>query len=108
MVEITKHAQQRMKERVGIKSFEKMIRLAEKALEKGLSYDNTDCKLALNQLKEADKSCYPNRTLRMLGEQIFVFVEEKLITVLPIDPIFKKRMEKIRFKEKKMNLAHAA
>lgn len=102
---ITKHAQQRMKERVGIKSAERMYRLATCAFEKGFSMDNTDCMMILRSFEKIDQEKYPNRILRMYNEQIYVFLNNLLLTVLPVDSELRKKMEKKRSKMNKRKVA---
>ena len=102
---LTKHAQQRMKERVGIKSVERMYQMAARAFEKGISPDNTDCQMILKSFEKVDREKYPGRDLRMYNDQIYVFCNNWLLTVLPVDNVLRKRMEKKRCKINKKNVA---
>ena len=94
---ITAHAKNRMKERLNIKSPERMQRIAQKAYEKGEGKEDlTGIRYRyLMQYTKGEKS------VKLYNDQVFVFWEKILITVLPKDKRFQRNMEKKRSKAKK-------
>lgn len=91
-VYVTGHAQQRIKERCGVKSVRKIQHLCDNAYERGVRSENTKGKLKTwldGKSREGSQiSCYQ--------EYAFVFSDKaELITILEIPGCIKKDMRKM-------------
>ena len=82
---ITKHALERSKERGGFgKSEKKIIKMAERAYEKGIGYDAAAGKLK-GYMKEKMLKHGDSYALKVYGGDMFIFSsDEKLITMYPV------------------------
>lgn len=97
---ITCHADQRIKERVGIKSRQARQNYVMKAYGEGLRIG--ECSgLSLKFMLSRKKEEFAYRELVLFRDQIFVFEKNYLVTVLPTDCDYKKQMDKIRCKHNK-------
>lgn len=111
MITIIDHSSERIKERVGIKSAKHRQILAEAAYAVGQRIYETEG-ISRLLMENRLRPQWPTRELVLYRDQIYVFQDEVLITVLPKDANYVRLMEKIRFKEhrkqKKEERAHAA
>ena len=98
-VVISNHANKRIKQRVGIKSFNAQVGYVEKAYKQGLRKE--DCTGASLRLLEEREEFSNDRDLVLFRDQIFVFDGLTLVTVLPIDQDYQKLMNKVRCKRNK-------
>lgn len=98
-IAISNHANKRIKQRVGIKSFNAQVGYVEKAYEQGLRKE--DCTCASLRLLEEREEFSNDRGLVLFRDQIFVFDGLTLVTVLPIDQDYQKLMNKVRCKHNK-------
>ena len=79
---VTKHAKQRIKQRCGV-SEKSSLRIAKIAYENGLRHSD----LTGNLKKYVDGLYFKNKNanqMRLYGDKVYVFHNEKLITVLQI------------------------
>ena len=85
---MTYHGEARMKERAGIgKSAKKIERMAKNALERGCAHKNT--KGALRRYLDDKFNVYgQGNNMRVYAGQLFIFEEERLITVYPLPSKF--------------------
>ncbi len=102
---VTQHARERIKERMCIKSLGRMERIAMDAYENGFCLDELTGAMRNHLLKSDKPEEYPDRELRLYGDQVFIFVENYLVTVLPLNMKFRKNMEKKRSKQNKRVVA---
>lgn len=96
---ITKHAEQRIRERVGLPK-QAINRNAERALENGLTHKEVSGSIC----RYADKLYLQYRkanNIRFYGNQIYLFKDNILITVLPLPQKYRKVIETIRKKGEK-------
>ncbi len=99
---ISNHASARLKERVGIKGAKEKENYVRKAYFEGKRED--DCTgISLKHIKKHKKAEFEARELVLYQDQIFVFEDQGLITVLSIDKKYAKNMNKNRCKQKKHN-----
>lgn len=105
-IRVCDHANERMKERTGIKSRYLMAQNASKAFALGLRESN--CKGAeLKYIRSYKKdSVNGERELVLYEDQIWVFEGLTLVTILPRDLDFVKKMEKIRRKNNRTRCRH--
>ena len=97
---ITHHANERIKERVGLKSQHAKEAYVMKAYYEGLrEEDCSGVSLKLIQRRKGDE--FTNRDLVLYRDQIFVFDGHALVTVLPVDSDYLKIMNKVRCKHNK-------
>lgn len=97
---ITHHANERIKERVGLKSQRAKEAYVMKAYYEGLR--EKDCSGAsLKLIQRSKKEKYTARELVLYRDQIFVFDGYSLVTVLPVDYDYLKIMNKVRCKRNK-------
>lgn len=97
---ITNHANERIKERVGIKSQRAKEAYVMKAYYEGLrEKDCSGASLKLIQRRKRDE--FTDRDLVLYRDQIFVFDGHSLVTVLPVDYDYLKIMNKARCKRNK-------
>lgn len=99
-ITISDHANQRIKERIGIKSQRAKQEYVARAYYEGLRENECDG-LSLKFILSRKKEGYENRDLVLYRDQLFVFEDERLVTVLPVDAAFHKTMNKIRCKHNK-------
>lgn len=94
---ITNHANERIKERVGLKSQHAKEAYVMKAYYEGLrEKDCSGASLKLIQRRKRDE--FTDRDLVLYRDQIFVFDGHSLVTVLPVDYDYLKIMNKVRCK----------
>lgn len=94
---ISDHANERIKERVGLKSQHAKEAYVMRAYYEGLR--EKDCTgVSLKFIQRRKKGEYGNRELVLYRDQIFVFQNYALVTVLPVDSAYLKAMNKIRCK----------
>lgn len=96
-VEMSFHAAVRMKERLGIKSESKRQKLADAAYERGVRLkDSMGAERAyiLKHTKEKND----NREMVLFADRIFVFAGITLVTVLPREEKYGRRLEATRAK----------
>lgn len=98
-IAICTHANKRIKQRVGIKGFAAQVDYVEKAYAFGLR--KQDCACASLRLLEGREEFSKGRELVLFRDQIFVFEDMTLVTVLPIDKDYQKVMNKVRCKHNK-------
>ena len=98
-IAISNHANKRIKQRVGIKSFNAHVGYVEKAYAFGLR--KQDCTCASLRLLEGSEEFSNDRELVLFRDQIFVFDGLTLVTVLPVDQDYQKLMNKVRCKRNK-------
>ena len=104
IVTITKHAICRIKERVGIKNSRGQIGIAENAFRFGVCIDDAvgaERKYIESHIKEEAE--YADRDIRLYRDVLFVFVENRLITVLPPDKTFCRKLQANRRKKNQNN-----
>ena len=94
---MSNHATDRMSERCGLnkKSAERLSKLA---LENGISHSDTSGSLN----KYLTKLFFYNKTannIRIYGEYIYIFCDDILITVMPLDNKYKKIVRNINTKK---------
>jgi len=97
---ITKHADKRMRERIGIPR-KALKKKAEIALERGVAHKECTGRLKkyvdwvfLSHVKGSD--------IRLFGEHVYIFTNSRLVTVLPLPNIYKDAVRKlIKRKEEK-------
>ena len=100
VVTITKHAVDRIKQRIGIKNSRGQVDIAENAFLRGVSYDDAvgaQRKYIESRIK--DEPEYAGRDIKLYRDILFVFIENRLITVLPPDKIFCKKLQAQRRKK---------
>lgn len=92
MVNITKHAYKRMKERCGYNKVS-CQRMAERAFSKGVSQSDVSGRLDryFSQLYCYD---YSANNLRIYGEFVYVFSNYNLVTVMPLPNELKESVKK--------------
>ena len=99
MVFVSAHADMRMKQRMGAKSARRRCEIAEEAYARGTRLSN--CRAVEREYilsYKKDEPEYEGRELVLFMDMIFVFSEARLITVLPKNQVFSRRLEKIRCK----------
>ena len=107
MIAITKHADKRIKERVpGMKSAEKRMAFAECAwrlgVHRGEAGAAADAYLGRREeAAEAFADEYAGRDVVLYRDFLFVFEEALLITVLPRDEAYCRRLERERAKQRR-------
>ena len=94
---MSNHATDRMNERCGLnkKSAERLARLA---LENGISHKDTSGNLN----KYLTKLFFYNKTannIKIYGEYVYIFCDDILITVMPLDNKYKKVVRNINTKK---------
>lgn len=94
---MSNHATDRMNERCGLnkKSAERLSKLA---LENGISHSNTSGSLN----RYLTKLFFYNKTannIRIYGEYVYIFCDDILITVMPLDNKYKKIVRNINTKK---------
>lgn len=96
MCELTKHSKDRMKERCGLNKSAQQ-KAAETALAKGITHSDTSGSLRryLDGLYLQKKNA---NNLRIWGDKVFVFHNERLITVLQVPNKYMGTCNKIRAK----------
>lgn len=91
MAKISKHAEQRLKERNGLgkKSYDRIV---EKAYENGINHSQT--KGNLHKWMSGLYQKYPRKgtEIKLYGDKAYIFVEQVLVTVLQIPNDIKKNM----------------
>ena len=89
---MTNHGESRMKERGGVgKSARKMERMATNALERGYAHKET--KGALRRYLDGRYLHYgTGNNMKVYAGQLFVFEDERLITVFPLPSKFQKNI----------------
>ena len=103
-VTITKHAISRIKERVGIKNSRGQIDIAENAFRFGVRcVDAVGAERKYIESRIKDEPKYANRDIRLYRDILFVFVHNILITVLPPDKTFCKKLQANRRKKNQSN-----
>jgi|GEM_PF-4458180 len=95
---VTKHANERMKERMNIKNQKSQYACAEAAYLTGIRKNN--CARAIDErlLSEREKEIYVGRDNVIYRDRVFVFAGHNLVTVLPLNATYYKKMCKIRAK----------
>lgn len=94
MATVTRHARQRMRERRGTKGDASHAdRIAERALADGISYKDVAGRLhryltALHM--------QAGHEIRIYGNQVYVFADTVLVTVLPLPRRYEEQVAKIR------------
>lgn len=96
-ITICDHANKRIKQRVGIKGFAAQLNYVEKAYKCGLRKEECNCPASV-RLLQAREGVAQNRELVLYRDQVFVFEDSTLVTVLPIDHDYQKVMNAIRCK----------
>lgn len=97
MVEITKHAEERLIERCGLNK-KSVQRIADKAFNDGIRHGQTKGSLK----KWIDGLYFTNKTannIRLYGDKAFIFTNERLITVIQIPSNLRNDM-KVLLKQK--------
>jgi len=97
-IKVTNHGKDRMRKRCGINA-KAVKRLAKIAYRKGLSIEDT--KGSLNGYLQS--LYYYNRTannIRLYGEQVYIFCDDTLVTVLNTPQRYKKLINKLMRKKK--------
>ena len=92
-MEVSRHAKQRIKERVGVGK-KTVDKVAAKALEKGIPHNRTKGRLN----KWGTEQYFYNQTannIRIYGEKAYIFRFETLITVIPIPRPLAKDLKKM-------------
>lgn len=93
-MELSKHGRKRVEERAGIgKSEKKTDRMAKLALERG--YKHSETKGSLKKFLDG-KFLYHNRSannMRVYSGQLWLFHDDKLITVIPLPSKFQKDIQ---------------
>lgn len=95
---VTKHARQRMKERCGLNKGS-MERVAGIVYEKGLKREDTYGKLRRYMDRLSVYNGISDQS-RIYGDKVFVFHNERLITVIQLCPKLKKTADLVRKKRK--------
>lgn len=92
MVGVTTHAKRRLKERCGVNK-QSAIRMAERAFNKGISFDNAST--AIKQYISSVYLCHDKmcNNIRIYGDMVYIFDNQTLITVYPIPQYLKDSME---------------
>lgn len=97
-ITITKHAEQRLKERVGLNK-KALQRAAEAAYDKGIKHQETT-----GSLKKWVTSLYFNNkaanNIRLYNEKAWIFTDQKLITVIPMPVSLKKSLREMSERKK--------
>ena len=99
-ITITKHAKSRIKQRVGIKNCRGQIDIAENAFRFGKGYDEAvgaERKYIESRIKNEPE--YFGRVVKLYRDILFVFYGSSLITVLPPDKTFCKKLQAQRRKK---------
>ena len=97
MVEVTKHAEERLIERCGLNK-KSVQRIADKAYNNGIRHGQTKGHLK----KWVDGLYFTNKTannIRLYGDKAFIFTNERLITVIQIPSNLRNDM-KVLLKQK--------
>ena len=105
IVTITKHAVERIKQRIGIKNSRGQVVIAENAFLRGIGYDDAvgaERKYIESRIKDEPK--YEDREIKLYRDTLFVFQENLLITVLPPDRTFCKKLQAQRHKKNQNKL----
>ena len=100
VVTVTKHAIDRIKQRIGIKNSRGQVCVAENAFLWGVCYDEAvgaERKYIESRIK--DKPEYAGRDIKLYRDVLFVFIDNRLITVLPPDKTFCKKLQAQRRKK---------
>lgn len=97
---ITDHAALRLKERAGIKNAKRRESFAEAAYMEGIRIDNCD-RLSAKEILAHSKNEY--REVVVYHDQLFIFEDNVLITVLPVNKEYKRIMEERRAKFNRTN-----
>jgi hypothetical protein len=88
IVTVTKHAEKRMRQRLGLNK-KSVQRMAEKALEEGIAHSDSKGRLH-KYLDWQALSCGNKCKWRIYGEYIYCFsMQDVLITVLPLNNYLK-------------------
>lgn len=90
---VTEHAKRRLKERNGLNS-KSIDRIAERALNEGIRHNQTKSRLC----KWVTSVFFRNTSInniRLYGDKAYLFVDEKLVTVLQIPQSLTKDMRKM-------------
>lgn len=98
---VTKHADQRLKERCGFNS-KARNRMAERAFREGITQAQTKGKLNKWMTKLYFNNMNANN-IRIYGEKAYIFCDETLVTVLSVPAELKKDIKNIELKRKKGN-----
>lgn len=96
---ITRHASQRIRERVGLPK-QAINKNADRALENGLTHKDVSGSVS----RYADKLYLQYRTannIRFYGNQVYLFRNNILITVIPLPQKYRKVIESIKRKGEK-------
>lgn len=96
---ITKHADQRMKERCGFNS-KSRERMAERAFHEGISHSQTKGRLNKWMTKLYFNNTNANN-IRIYGEKAYIFCDETLVTVLSVPTELKRDIRNIELKRKR-------
>ena len=100
IVTLTKHSINRIKQRVGIKNRCGQIGIAENAFLFGVSYDEAvGAERKYIESRMNDNPEYFGREVKLYRDVLFVFADNRLITVLPPDRTYCKKLEAQRRKK---------
>lgn len=101
MARVTKHAQRRMKERLGI-SKRTTLKNAKKALEVGIKHSETSGSLHryISSLYWKERTA---NNARIYCDSVYIFHNETLITVFPLPQRYRRTAEAIRRKQNEIN-----
>lgn len=95
-IEISKHARQRMHERLGLKK-RSIERIVEKAFDQGVTHAEATGRFkkyfAYLFLEHQDKHC---NNIRVWQDKVFIFNSYSLITVIPLPNAHKNAAKKIQ------------
>lgn len=93
-VEVTEHAKKRIKERMGL-SKDSTYKIAQKALQKGITHIET--KGSLHRYLDMLFLQYRNaNNLRIYAEKVFIFNNDRLITVFDLPNHYKKYANELK------------
>lgn len=98
MVVVTKHAEERMMERLGI-SKKSVNRIANRAYERGLTHKDVSGQLC-KWVDSLYLKYHTGNQIRLYGDKAFIFNNNRLITVLPIP---KNLLNQVKHTMKKIN-----
>jgi predicted HAD superfamily Cof-like phosphohydrolase len=92
-VQVSHHAEQRIKDRIGV-SKKIADKVAERALEKGITHSETTGRLRrlIDALYLKDRRA---NNIRIYAEKIYLFADNTLITVINLPNKYKKILEKV-------------
>jgi len=101
-MEITKHAFERGKERLGFNK-KALERITNKAFQEGISHKDTKGKLHRYLTKLYFKDKFRAENIRIYGDAIFIIQKKRLITIYNLPKEFRNTIKRIKKKNEKNN-----